>query len=80
MQNRTGKKFRPGDLVYIRCHFKPHAIGLICKSIGTIENSKKIVQEVYRVLVGRDLMIYNEIYLYPLNNETIKNYIGKKKN
>lgn len=80
VQDKAGDKFKPGEIVYVKRIFQPHRIGLICKLMGTIENSKHELEEVYEVLIGKELKFYNAYYLEPLNQETIKDYIHMRKN
>lgn len=80
VQNKAGKKFKPGDLVYVNRIPSVNRIGLICKLMGTIENSENELQEVYKVLIGKDMKFYNEYWLKPIDTDLIKDYAKMRKN
>lgn len=81
VQDKAGIKFKPGDLVYVNRVMNKSRIGLICKLAGTVEsNNKKEQQEVYEVLIGKELKFYNEYYLKPMDPTLIQDYVKMRKN
>lgn len=71
IEAKAGKKFKPGDFAYVRALFQPHRVGMIILYSGTIKSwGTGEKQEVYKVLIGKQICLFNEFLLDPLNKET----------
>jgi len=81
IEAKSGKKFKPGEFAYVRRIFKSHRIGMVIRFIGFIhsfENKEK--QEIYEVLIGKKISLYNEILLDKIDATIIKNIYIESKN
>ena len=77
VQDKAGKRFKPGDLVYIKRHIlhPERRIGLVCKLAGQIKD-----REIYQILIGKEFKLYNEYYLEILDDDIIQDYKRMRKN
>lgn len=82
LQDKIGKKFKPGEVVYIDrdCYHHNNRIGIVCGLFGLLSEPRIGLKEVYQVLVGKEIKYLNEFYLKPLDQPTIQNYKRKRAN
>ena len=81
IEAKAGKKFKPGSFVYVRRLFEENRMGIIIRYCGWIEAyGTKEKQEVYEVLIGRKMSLFNEVLLDSLNRQTCNKLSKKTKN
>ena len=84
IETKSGIKFKPGDFAYVKRLFEIDRIGMIIRYCGSIEPyetiEEKKTQEIYEVLIGKKMSLYNEVLLLPLDNQIMKKIVLKSKN
>lgn len=81
IEAKAGKKFKPGDFVYVKRLFQSNAIGMIIRYLDNINAYQtNEEQEIYEVLVSNKISSFNEILLFELNEETSKKLSNSSKN
>jgi hypothetical protein len=81
IEAKSGKKLNPGEFVYVKRIFKSHRIGMVIRFFGYIssfETEEK--QEIYEVLIGKKISLYNETLLDKIDENIIKNIYTEGKN
>jgi hypothetical protein len=82
IEAKEGKKFKPGDFVYVSPVCRPSQFGMIIRYFGKIDASQTKEEqevEVYEVLIGKKMRFINEELITPLN-EMVINKIKPIKN